>query len=260
MKPEDLLGLAVPVAFLILLAIESRVAARQFEPVRRWAITGTLFFLMVMAIGALTPLLLPLAGLETGHALDLSGLGLLGILPGLLVAAFLLYWFHRAEHRYDWLWRATHQLHHSALRVDMLGAYFAHPLEVLVKVSVSTGSSIYLLGLTPVAAASVGVISALLSLFGHWNIRTPRWLGYVIPRPESHCLHHERDRHGRNYGDLPLWDQLFGTFENPREEFDGNVGFDPSSRIRLGDMLLMRSPASARAAASLAANAPESSR
>jgi len=249
MKPEALVGLVVPATFLILLAIESRNAVRQFEPVRRWALTGTLFFLLVMAIGALTPLLLPFAGLQTGRWLDLSGLGMLGVVPGLLAATLLLYWFHRAEHRFDWLWRATHQLHHSALRVDILGAYVAHPLEVLVKVSASTSSSVYLLGLTPMAAALVGVISALLSLFQHWNIRTPRWLGYVIPRPESHCLHHERDRHARNYGDLPLWDQLFGTFENPRVDFDGQVGFDPSSRIGIVDMLLMRSAASARAAA-----------
>lgn len=241
MKPEEMLGLAVPVVFLLLLAIESRIKARAFEPVRKWAVTGSLFFLMVMAIGAVLPLILPLQWFKGHQVFDLSGLGLAGIVPGLLASTFILYWFHRAEHRYDWLWRATHQLHHSASRVDMLGAYFAHPLEVIVKVSVGTTVSVFLLGLTPMAASAVGVISAYLSMFQHWNIRTPRWLGYVIPRPESHCLHHERDVHARNYGDLPLWDMLFGTFENPHGLFHGKVGFGPLSRHSIGDMLLMRS-------------------
>ena len=45
--------------------------------------------------------------------------------------------------------------------------------------------------------------------------RTPRWLGYVIQRPEAHGLHHELGEHRRNYSDFPLWDMLTGTFVNP---------------------------------------------
>ena len=240
MKPEELLGLAVPLVFLILLAIESRVVARQFEPVRRWAVTGVLFFLMVMAIGGLAPHLLPMPWLQAHRMFDLSALGLLGIVPGWLAATFVFYWFHRAEHRFDWLWRATHQLHHSASRVDMLGAYVAHPLEVVAKLGIGTTMSVLVLGLSPTAASAVGALSALVSMFQHCNIHTPRWLGYIIPRPESHCLHHEREVHARNYGDLPLWDMMFGTFENPREAFRGQVGFAPETRLSIRDMLLMR--------------------
>jgi sterol desaturase/sphingolipid hydroxylase (fatty acid hydroxylase superfamily) len=241
MKPEEMLGLAVPIVFLVLIAIESRVKARIFEPVRRWPLTGVLFFVMVMAIAGLAPHVLPIAWLQKHRLFDLSALGLFGILPGWLAATFVFYWFHRAEHRYDWLWRATHQLHHSASRVDMLGAYFAHPLEVVAKLSIGTTVSVLVLGLSPMAASAVGVMSALVSMFQHWNIRTPHWLGYIIPRPESHCLHHEREVHARNYGDLPLWDMLFGTYENPRQGFRGQVGFAPASRPSIRDMLLMRS-------------------
>jgi sterol desaturase/sphingolipid hydroxylase (fatty acid hydroxylase superfamily) len=50
-------------------------------------------------------------------------------------------------------------------------------------------------------------------------------MGYVIMRPEQHCLHHEREVHARNYGgDFAIWDLLFGSFANtPR--FEGQVGF-----------------------------------
>ena len=60
MQPEKLLGLAIPVIFFILLGIESRYAARRFETVHRWRLTGLLFFAMVLVVGSLAPLLLPL--------------------------------------------------------------------------------------------------------------------------------------------------------------------------------------------------------
>jgi len=77
---------------------------------------------------------LALAWLERHRLFDSRSLGLWGIPVGLLVSTFVMYWFHRAEHRFDWLWRLTHRLHHSAPRVEMLGAYYTHPLEVLTKV------------------------------------------------------------------------------------------------------------------------------
>ena len=52
----------------------------------------------------------------------------------------------------------------------------------------------------------------------------------------ARCLHHERDMHGRNYGDLPLWDMLFGSFANPAG-FAGAVGFDRPAAGRIGAML-----------------------
>jgi len=55
-------------------------------------------------------------------------------------------------------------------------------------------------------------------------VRTPRWIGYFIQRPEAHCEHHRLGVHGSNYGDLPLWDLLFGTFRNPAS-FAGDCGF-----------------------------------
>jgi sterol desaturase/sphingolipid hydroxylase (fatty acid hydroxylase superfamily) len=81
-----------------------------------------------------------------------------------------------------------------------------------------------------------GVVAALHGIFQHWNVRTPRWIGYFVQRPESHCLHHERGVHARNYADFPLWDMLFGSFENPAS-FGGECGFDAPADRRLGAML-----------------------
>ena len=76
----------------------------------------------------------------------------------------------------------------------------------------------------------------LAELFYHWNIRTPRWLGYLVQRPESHCIHHLRGFHRCNYSDLPLWDILFGTFANPRAQ-PIPCGFGPKAERRIADML-----------------------
>ena len=55
----------------------------------------------------------------------------------------------------------------------------------------------------------------MAELLYHWNVSTPAWLGYLIQRPESHCVHHQHGLHRYNYADLPVWDMLFGTFRNP---------------------------------------------
>ena len=75
------------------------------------------------------------------------------------------------------------------------------------------------------------------AMFQHANIRTPKWLGYIIQRPESHGVHHARGVHRYNYSDLPLWDIVFGTFRNP-DAFEGECGLTPGASARLGAMLL----------------------
>jgi sterol desaturase/sphingolipid hydroxylase (fatty acid hydroxylase superfamily) len=51
-----------------------------------------------------------------------------------------------------------------------------------------------------------------------------------------HQVHHARGVHALNYGDLPLWDMLFGTYENP-ETFEGECGFTEDRELRVGAML-----------------------
>ena len=88
-------------------------------------------------------------------------------------------------------------------------------------------------------AAAVGYVGAAYGMFQHWNVKTPRWLDYVIQRPEAHGLHHEMGVHARNSSDFPLWDILMGTFENPKT-FDGDVGFSGEVPSRVGAMLLFQ--------------------
>lgn len=77
------------------------------------------------------------------------------------------------------------------------------------------------------------------SFFQHANIRTPRWFGFLIQRPESHSVHHERELHAYNYSDLPLFDIRFGTFRNP-DRWQGETGFWDGASSELDHLLLGR--------------------
>jgi len=94
---------------------------------------------------------------------------------------------------------------------------------------------VIVLGLDPLAAALTGYFVVVCSFFQHWNVRTPQWLGYLIQRPEAHCVHHRMGVHYYNYADLTVWDMLLGTFRNPRE-FRGECGFEAGADRRMGPM------------------------
>jgi sterol desaturase/sphingolipid hydroxylase (fatty acid hydroxylase superfamily) len=76
-------------------------------------------------------------------------------------------------------------------------------------------------------------------MFQHMSFRTPRWLGYIIQRPESHSVHHGKNVHRYNYSDLPLWDLIFGTFRNP-EAFQKEHGFYAGGSERIAEMLVFQ--------------------
>ncbi len=127
----------------------------------------------------------------------------------------VIYAWHRTAHNVGFLWRGFHQMHHSPRRVDIAGSLVFHPLEMVVQVLLQLAVTVIVLGIDPLAAALVGYLVAFNGLFQHWNVRTPQWLGYLIQRPESHCVHHRMGVHYYNYSDFPPWDMLFGTFRNP---------------------------------------------
>ncbi|HEY4361952.1 MAG TPA: sterol desaturase family protein [Bryobacteraceae bacterium] len=240
MKWEDLTGPMIPVTYLLMLLIEHFIPARQFPPVRRWVWIGALFTTILIGINVALPLLLPIDWAQRHSLFPGSRLSEpIQILLGFLVGTLVDFAYHRAEHGIHFLWRWSHQVHHSAMRVDISGAAYTSPVEISVAVAYTALSSVFILGLSPEAAEVAGFLMAFGSLFQHWNIRTPHWIGYLLQRPESHCLHHEYGIHARNYSIFPLWDAVFGYFHNPRDFF-GLVGFDPDRASRLWPMLAGR--------------------
>ena len=239
MKPADILGLLVPVTFILFLVTERLYPRRQYPPIRFWGLIGFGFLIMTALLTTYLPILLP-ASLTQYHLLDASRLGFVGsVLVAYPLTTLGSALVHRSFHEYNVLWRMGHQLHHSPRRLDIPGSVYFHPVDLTLQMVPATLVSVFLLGLDPLAAGIVGYISAFYGMFQHWNVRTPRWLGYIIQRPESHGHHHELGVHASNYSDFPLWDILMGTFKNP-QTFDGDVGFAGQAPERVGAMLLFR--------------------
>ena len=233
------IALSLPCLFLLFLLIEAVAGpARAFPRIRFWRLLGLAAMATTLAVYALVPPLL-LPWLPARSPLDLGRLGLVAALPTVLLASFLAYWAHRLQHRSDSLWRLGHQLHHSVLRVDTASAMMFHPFELIVQAGLTTFAA-WALGAPRDAAALAGLIAFLLGLFPHLNIGTPLWLGPWLQRPEAHLLHHERGVHARNYGELPLWDLLFGTYANPVSIEGVAVGFEPRRSRRVLAMLAWR--------------------
>jgi sterol desaturase/sphingolipid hydroxylase (fatty acid hydroxylase superfamily) len=217
---------------------QMRWPARQWPDVSGW-VPRALFLTALQPAAAWASA----AALALVPPLGLLDIGVLGlpwnVLAGFLIVTFVSYWWHRAKHAVPPLWRWLHQIHHSPSRIEALTAFYRHPVEVIVNTSLLTFIVQPILGLDAETAQACVLLVALADLFYHSNISTPRWIGRIIQRPEAHCEHHRIGQHAFNYGDIPLWDILFGTYLNPRE-FTGACGFRPGTEERLGALLAGR--------------------
>ena len=154
-------------------------------------------------------------------------------------STFVYYWWHRYRHESQFLWRTLHQIHHSARRLEILTSFYKHPVEIWINSLLSSLIVFPLFGCSVEAASSYTLLIALGEFFYHWNIQTPRWLGYLFQRPESHRVHHQFRHHTNNFGDLPIWDILFRTFKNPTM-FRGRCGYEDWREDRFDDMVAFR--------------------
>jgi sterol desaturase/sphingolipid hydroxylase (fatty acid hydroxylase superfamily) len=236
---EMLVTLAIPVMFVGLIVVERVAPARPLAKVPRWRMKGVLFFLMVAVLSTAAPML----WMDFVQRHRLMNLEWTGVLGGAAIAfagtQLFAYWWHRLMHNVGPLWRWFHQTHHSAERLDIFGANYFHPLDILGFAFLQSAVPYLVFGVRGEAAMLAGVVGTFYAFFQHTNVRTPRWLGYVIQRPESHSVHHGRGVHRHNYADLPLWDVVFGTFRNP-PAFEAEAGFWDGASRRLGALLAGR--------------------
>jgi sterol desaturase/sphingolipid hydroxylase (fatty acid hydroxylase superfamily) len=201
----------------------------------RWMLKGGLWFACSFAISTYIPLWVD--GWLSAHALlDLSWLGLWGLIPAVLAYELLGYGYHRALHEIPALWR-LHRTHHSSERIDMYSTFVFHPLDIAGWTLLSSVTAIGITGVSVEAAIASALLNNAVAALGHTNLRTPRWLGYIVARPENHALHHARGVHYYNFADFPIIDMMFGTFRSP-ETFPAEAGFRDGASDRIGGLLL----------------------
>lgn len=155
-----------------------------------------------------------------------------------IVGTFVFYWWHRLRHA-NGFWLVFHQVHHSPSRIEVLTSFYKHPIEIAADSFLAGFFIYYVFGGSALAGAWTSFFGAAGEYFYHSNIRTPKWVGIFIQRPEHHSVHHQLDVHKYNFGDLTIWDRLFGTFKEA-DDFAERCGFPGSNEERLPEMLAFK--------------------
>lgn len=235
----DPISLVILALYATLMILEFLFPARKLPGIKGWHLKALLVFVLYFYLASYLPLLWD-EHLAAFQLFDLSEMNLYAsVLIALLVHQLMVYVWHRSMHKSDILWRIFHQMHHSVERVDTFGAFYFSPLDMVGFTLVASLSSVVILGIDPQATTYFLYISTFLVIFTHTNIRTPRWLGYIIQRPESHSIHHGKGIHAYNYAEIALFDILFGTFKNPKD-FCTETGFYEGASARVAEMLVFR--------------------
>lgn len=151
---------------------------------------------------------------------------LLDIRPGVLSwlglfigTDFVWYWYHRLAHQVNLFW-SVHVVHHQSEDFNYTVSARITVLQALVR----TG----FWSVLPVIGFPAEMISSMLLVHGAYpffiHTRMVGKLGlleYLFVTPSHHRVHHASNAHylDKNYGDvLIIWDKLFGTFAEEKEE------------------------------------------
>ena len=160
----------------------------------------------------------------------------------LVLFDFVNYWYHRAQHQFNWWW-ALHSLHHSQRQMTMWTDNRNHLLDDVLRDLLFVMIAI-LIGVGPGQFVALVALSQLSESFQHANLRL--YFGRLGERlwvsPRFHRLHHSigtgHESHGPstlggyNFGVLlPWWDMLFGT-ANFEQRYDATGVRDQVERQR----------------------------
>ena len=236
----DPISLAVIAMYFVLFAWESFFPRHKNMPKVKYAtLRGLIGFAVFFYLSSYLPLFTD-AFLASFQLFTLTDLPLfIQVLIGLFLYELALYAWHFAMHKSDSLWRIFHQMHHSAEKLDIPSAFYFSPMDMIGFTLLGSIVFALIIGIDPSAATIVILTLNFLSLLQHANIKTPIWLGYIVQRPEQHAIHHARGVHGYNYSDFPVYDMIFGTFQNPRD-YQGEYGFYEGGSAKVLDMISFR--------------------
>lgn len=133
---------------------------------------------------------------------------------------FTFYWHHRLSHEVRILWSA-HVNHHSSQTLNLATA-----------LRQSWGEQLYkyiwwcwmpLLGFEPLMMLMMMSISLIYQYWVHTELikRMPKWFEFILNTPSHHRVHHAsniRYLDQNHAGILIIWDRMFGTFVEERED------------------------------------------
>jgi sterol desaturase/sphingolipid hydroxylase (fatty acid hydroxylase superfamily) len=151
----------------------------------------------------------------------------------LLVLDFADYWFHRAQHKFNWWW-GLHSLHHSQRNMNLWSDDRNHLLDDLLR-DVMMAVLALAIGVPPSQYVLLVSLSRIVQSLQHANVRIHfgRIGERLLVSPRYHRMHHaigighesqgQGTLGGCNFAVLfPLWDIVFRTANfTPRFEATG---------------------------------------
>jgi sterol desaturase/sphingolipid hydroxylase (fatty acid hydroxylase superfamily) len=133
----------------------------------------------------------------------------------LIVMQDFLYWVLHYVGHYSRVFWAMHVTHHSSEHFNLTTGFRSTVFEPLYRV-------FFYLPLAFVGFNAIDILYAYLitQLYGNlvhtqYNLRLPKWFGYIFVTPSHHRVHHASNVPylDKNMGMiLIIWDRLFGTF------------------------------------------------
>lgn len=137
------------------------------------------------------------------------------IFLAVVLADFVIYWIHRAQHQFAPMWR-THAWHHSIQHLYWFSGFrtsFLHSLTYNIPQTVIP----ILLHLSPVQIGITYSIGLLIQFWEHTNIDINIGpLRRIFITPAYHRVHHSVAHNRANFGTtFSVWDALFGTYFDP---------------------------------------------
>lgn len=167
-----------------------------------------------------------------------QSIGLMHLLPlpgiGQSIIAFLLmdltfYYWHRANHRFRFLWR-FHNAHHIDPDLDLSTAFRFHFGEMFF----SAGFRALQVALIGVSAWTYVVYETVYqanTLFHHSNLKLPlgleRRLNWVLVTPRMHGIHHSQIQQETDSN----WSIIFSWWDRLHQTLRLNI---PQSEIKIG--------------------------
>lgn len=144
---------------------------------------------------------------------------------------FLFYWFHRMGHHINFLW-AAHMPHHSTEELNYAVALRSSMTQRLA--SFIFYWPLVIVGFSPALVIEMVAFHLLLQFMPHTRVvpKFSPWIEKIFNTPSHHRVHHGLNRQyiDKNFGGfLIIWDRLFGSFEEEKEEVFYGVTKQPKT-------------------------------
>ncbi|MGR8999381.1 MAG: sterol desaturase family protein [Gammaproteobacteria bacterium] len=241
MVPGEILALTLLMVFAILMALEHQ-APREKLPAKHllqsYKTNLGLFIVNSIAmsfVSASSLLILAKRFSDKGLLSAISSAAWKAVLSFLLLD-LLIYLWHKACHRFDFLWM-FHKVHHNDPYLNTSTSFRIHFVELFIT-NILKAILIVVLGIEEAMVLTSEAITTLFIMVHHTNIsiKGEKLLSRVLIVPSLHRVHHstQRNEHDSNYGAvLSLWDRLFGTLIELKPAEIGIKGHSPQDIVNL---------------------------